>query len=98
MVEEDFGGESGREELLVNIRRLTIAVLDNREEGSRDRTLDQGHKRLLSSTGSKLLRLWRCTMKDDAVSQGAGQGRKMSLACEESICNVASQSWQWCTS
>jgi len=83
MVEEDFGGESGREELLVNIRRLTIAVLDNREEGSRDRTLDQGHKRLLSSTGSKLLRLWRSTLKDDAVSQAAGQGRKMALASEE---------------
>ena len=83
MVEEDFGGESGREELLVNIRRLTIAVLDNREEGSRDRTLDQGQKRFLSSTGSKLLRLWRSTLKDDAVSQAAGQGRKMALASEE---------------
>lgn len=83
MVEEDSGGESGRKELLVNIRRLTIAVLDNREEGSRDRTLDQGHKRLLSSTGSKLLRLWRSTLKDDAVSQAAGQGRKMALASEE---------------
>ena len=83
MVEEDFGGESGREELLVNIRRLTIAVLDNREEGSRDRTLDQGQKRLLSRTGSRLLRLWRSTLKDDAVSQAAGQGRKMALASEE---------------
>ena len=83
MVEEDFGGESGREELLVNIRRLTIAVLDNLEEGSRDKTLDQGQKRLLSSTGSRLLRLWRSTLKDDAVSQAAGQGRKMALASEE---------------
>ena len=83
MVEEDFGGESGREELLVNIRRLTIAVLDNREEGSRDRTLDQGQKRLLSSTGSKLLRLWRSTLKDDAVSQGAAQALKTALECEE---------------
>ncbi len=75
MVEEDFGGESGREELLANIRRLTIAVLDNLEEGSRDKTLDQGQKRLLSSTGSRLLRLWRITL--------AGQGRKMALASEE---------------
>ena len=83
MVEENSGGESGRKELLANIRRLTIAVLDNREEGSRDRTLDQGQKRLLSSTGSKLLRLWRSTLKDDAVSQAAGQGRKMALASEE---------------
>jgi len=83
MVEEDFVGESGREELLANIRRLTIAVLDNLEEGSRDKTLDQGQKRLLSSIGSRLLRLWRITLKDDAVSQAAGQGRKMALASEE---------------
>jgi len=83
MVEEDFGGESGRKELLANIRRLTVAVLDNLEEGSRDRTLDHGQKRLLSSTGSRLLRLWRSTLKDDAVSQAAGQGREMALASEE---------------
>ena len=83
MVEQNSGGESGREELLTNIRRLTIAVLDNLEEGSRDKTLDQGQKRLLSSTGSRLLRLWRSTLKDDAVSQAAGQGRKMALASEE---------------
>ena len=38
MVEEDSGGESGRKELLANIRRLTITVLDNLEEGSRDKT------------------------------------------------------------
>ncbi len=83
MVEEDSGGESGRKELLVNIRRLTIAVLDNLEEGSRDKTLDQGQKRLLSSTGSRLLRLWRSTLKDDAISQVAAQARKMTLASEE---------------
>ncbi len=83
MVEEDSGGESGRKELLVNIRRLTIAVLDNLEEGSRDKTLDQGQKRLLSSTGSRLLRLWRSTLKDDAVSQGAAQARKMALVSGE---------------
>ena len=83
MVEHDSGGEFGRKELLVNIRRLTIAVLDNLEEGSRDKTLDQGQKRLLSSTGSRLLRLWRSTLKDDAVSQGAAQARKMTLASGE---------------
>ncbi|HLC11088.1 MAG TPA: hypothetical protein VJL56_04500 [Candidatus Bathyarchaeia archaeon] len=42
--QEDF------EELLANIRRLTVMVLDNLEVGSKDRTLDQGQKRLLSST------------------------------------------------
>jgi hypothetical protein len=44
-------GREGYEELLANIRRLTGIVLDNLEAVSRDRTLDQGQKRLLSSTG-----------------------------------------------
>ena len=38
-------------------------VLDNLETGSRDNTLDQGQKRLLSSTGARLLRLWRVTLR-----------------------------------
>jgi len=83
VVEEDSGGESGRKELLVNIRRLTIAALDNLEEGFRDKTLDQGQKRLLSSTGSRLLRLWKSTLKNDTVSQVAAQARKTVLASEE---------------
>jgi hypothetical protein len=57
--------EPDRKELLANIRRLTIAVLDNLDQGSRDKTLDQGEKRLLSSTGARLLRLWRSTLKDE---------------------------------
>jgi len=56
--EEDYG------ELLANIRRLTAMVLDNLEAGSRDRTLDQGQKRLLSSTGARLLRLWRAALRE----------------------------------
>ena len=55
-------GDSG--ELLANIRRLTIMVLDNLEMGTRDRTLDQGEKRLLSSTGTRLLRLWRAVQRE----------------------------------
>ncbi len=39
-------------------------VLDNLEEGSRDNTLDQGQKRLLSSTGARLLRLWRVVPRE----------------------------------
>jgi len=83
MMEEDSGRPGGRHELLANIRRLTIAVLDNLEEGSRDKTLDQGQKRLLSSTGSRLLRLWKSTLKDDAANQARGQARKTPLASEE---------------
>jgi len=39
-------------------------ILDNLEAGSRDRTLDQGQKRLLSSTGARLLRLWRAVLRE----------------------------------
>jgi hypothetical protein len=51
MLGDDSEEEAGYKELLANIRRLTIAVLDNLEEGSRDKTLDHAQKRLLSSTG-----------------------------------------------
>ncbi len=78
MMDEDSEGQVGRKELLANIRRLTIAVLDNLEEGSRDKTLDQGEKRLLSSTGARLLRLWRSALKDDAISRADGQARKVT--------------------
>jgi len=58
--------DNGKEEseLLANIRRLTVRVLDDLEEGSRNRTLDQQQKRLLSSTGARLLRLWRLVEKE----------------------------------
>jgi hypothetical protein len=65
---QDSGEQDYRKELLANIRRLTIAVLDNLEEGSRDKTLDQGEKRLLSSTGARLLRLWKNALKDESVT------------------------------
>ena len=43
--------QDGYDELLANIRRLTVMVLDNLEAGSRDRTLDHGQKRLLQYGG-----------------------------------------------
>lgn len=51
-------------ELLANVRRLTIMVLDDLEEGLKERTLDQAQKRLLSSTGTRLLRLWRSVLHE----------------------------------
>jgi hypothetical protein len=83
MALEDSGESASRKELLANIRRLTIAVLDDLEQGSRDKTLDQGQKRLLSSTGSRLLRLWRNTLKDDAIDGGAGRARDKALVSEK---------------
>ena len=62
--------QDGYDELLANIRRLTVMVLDNLEAGSRDRTLDQGQKPLLSSTGARLLRLWRAALREGFPESG----------------------------
>jgi hypothetical protein len=81
---QDSGEQDDRRELLANIRRLTIAVLDNLEEGSRDKTLDQSEKRLLSSTGARLLRLWRNTLKGESTDKGVGRSRKRSVLSKKS--------------
>ena len=71
---ESMSGEKNREsygELLANIRRLTIMVLDNLDTGTRDRTLSQGEKRLLSSTGTRLLRLWTAVQREGGSHKAA---------------------------
>jgi len=83
MAQKDPGVELDRKELLANIRRLTTAVLDNLEEGSRDKTLDQGEKRLLSSTRARLLRLWRSTLKDELNNQTVDRVRKREIDSED---------------
>ncbi len=84
MAEDGFGEPADRKELLANIRRLTNAVLDNLEVGSRNKTLDQAEKRLLSSTGARLLRLWRSTLKDESSNQSAGNPRERSVESKPS--------------
>ena len=69
--------EDGYSELLANIRRLTVMVLDDLEEGSRLRTLDQGQKRLLSATGSRLLRLWRLALRDGGSRRVVEEARRI---------------------
>lgn len=51
-------------EILRNIRRLTVFTLDALEEGSRKKTLEDREKRLLTSNATRLLRLWKSTMKE----------------------------------
>jgi hypothetical protein len=80
---ESMGVEKKQEgygELLVSIRRLTIMVLDNLEEGTRDRVLDQGQKRLLSSIGVRLLRLWRAALREGGSERLAGELDKIQEA------------------
>ena len=83
MAQKDAGVELDRKELLANIRRLTTAVLDNLEERSRDKTLGQGEKRLLSSTGARLLRLCRSTLKDEPNNQTVDPVPKREIVSEE---------------
>ena len=69
--------EGAYAELLANIRRLTVLVLDDLEEGSRLRTLDQGQKRLLSATGTRLLRLWRLALRDGGSRRVVEEARRI---------------------
>ena len=65
-------------ELLKNIKRLTIMVLNNLDKGSANRTLDKQQKRMLSSTGARLLRLWRIVQKEGESKRAAEAAGKMS--------------------
>ncbi len=52
-----------------NIRRLANVVLERLEEGSREKTLDQGQTRLLSSTALKALRVWQQVLAADMAPE-----------------------------
>jgi hypothetical protein len=80
---QDSGEPDDRKELLANTRGLTIAVLDNLEEGSRNKTLDQGEKRLLISPGARLLRLWKNALKDESVNRTAVPAGRRTTVTEE---------------
>jgi hypothetical protein len=56
---------------------LTVRVLDDLDEGSRNRTLDQQQKRLLSSTGARLLRLWRLVEKEGRSKKTTEAARRV---------------------
>lgn len=63
-LEMDGEAKEKDSELLANIKRLTVRVLDNLDQGTERRTLDEQQKRLLSSTGARLLRLWRTVERE----------------------------------
>lgn len=65
-------------ELMANVRRLTIMVLDDLEEGLRERTLDQAQRRLLSSTGTRLLRLWRAVLREGGSERTTEELKRIS--------------------
>lgn len=80
----DVAAREKDSELLANIKRLTVRVLDNLDEGSERRTLDEQQKRLLSSTGARLLRLWRIVERE-------GRSRRIDEEAERVTRTVAGQ-------
>ena len=70
--------EENDSELLKNIKRLTVRVLDNLDEGSKNRTLDEQQKRLVSSNATRLLRLWRIVQKEGESKRAAEAAGKIS--------------------
>jgi hypothetical protein len=57
--------DSKREEALADLRRLTHVILDNLEEGSKNRLLDPKEIRLLAATVNRSIRLYLRTLEKD---------------------------------
>ena len=83
-------GQGTREELQANIRRLVGVVLGRLEEGSRDRTLDQGQTRLLGSIALRALRLWQQVLAGQQAGLGPVETRV--LAAKQRLVDVLD--WQ----
>jgi hypothetical protein len=57
--------DSKREEALADLRRLTHVILDNLEEGSKNRLFDPKDIRLLAATVNRSIRLYLRTLEKD---------------------------------
>ena len=77
----DDGKHARKEELLINIQRLTSIVLDKLEQGCKDGTLDQAQIRLLGSIGMRALGLWQETLNPSS--------RRSSRRLEEAAAEIA---------
>jgi hypothetical protein len=62
---EDSSEDSKRTEALADLRRLTTIILDNLEEGSRNRLMDPKEMRLLGGTAIRSIRLYLKTLEED---------------------------------
>jgi hypothetical protein len=70
--------EDGYGELLANIRRLTIFVLDELEQESKLKLLDPTEKRMLSSAAIRLMRLWRTVLREGGSKSATEKLNKIS--------------------
>ena len=78
---DDSSEDSKRTEALADLRRLTTVILDNLEEGSRNRLMDPKEMRLLGGTVIRSIPLYlktleegrkRCLNKDENDSSRKG--------------------------
>jgi len=62
-----------RSEALADLRRLTTVILDNLEEGSRNRLMDPKEMRMLGGTAIRSIRLYLKTLEEDRVRRSKEQ-------------------------
>ena len=62
---KDSNNDSERSEALADLRRLTTVILDNLEEGSRNRLMEPKEMRMLGGTAIRSIRLYLKTLEED---------------------------------
>ena len=58
-----------RDEALADLRRLTTIILDNLEEGSRNKLMDPKEMRLLGGTAIRSIRLYLKTLEGELTKR-----------------------------
>src|SRR2546422_2799062 len=66
---KNSNNDSERSEALADLRRLTSVILDNLEEGSRNRLIDPKEIRLLGGTAIRSIRLYLKTLEEDRTKR-----------------------------
>jgi hypothetical protein len=66
---KDSNNDSERSEALADLRRLTTVILDNLEEGSRNRLMDPKEMRMLGGTAIRSIRLYLKTLEEDRTGR-----------------------------
>jgi hypothetical protein len=75
--------DDGYRNLLANIRRLTIFVLDELEEESKQKLLEPTEQRMLSSAAIRLMRLWRTVLREGGSKTATGELNKINSLLTE---------------
>ena len=79
---KDSNDDSERSEALADLRRLTTVILDNLEEGSRNRLMDPKEMRMLGGTAIRSIRLYLKTLEEDRTGPSK---EKADSSAQESL-------------